>query len=139
VWTLAFSHNGKWLATGDNSGKLMVWSAESFQYLRTLDDSARAIWSVAFSADSKWLATANFNGTLTLWDTVTWQSARTLTPKAPPRTKLQDPCPQLHFRRMENDAPQEPEWVGPQSKYGKCHSAASVLRVNREIGPRCQT
>src|SRR5262249_11166179 len=57
VEAVAFSPNGKWLATGDLSGYTRVWNVETGELLQDFYFDFERISSVAFSPDGKYLLT----------------------------------------------------------------------------------
>jgi WD40 repeat protein len=74
VNSVAFSHDGKILASGGRGLKL--WNVATGQELVMLDQSL--IFSVAFSPDGKILAAGNAMGAVDLWDTGTSQKLMSL-------------------------------------------------------------
>jgi WD40 repeat protein len=68
--SVAFSPNGKILASGSSSGgTVKLWDVRSGKELKRLTGSfVDAISSVAFSPDGKTLAGATDNGLIRLWD-----------------------------------------------------------------------
>jgi len=56
---LAFSREGKTLATGNNGEIIHLWDVVSGQELRALDGKPGGVYSVAFSPDGKLLATVS--------------------------------------------------------------------------------
>src|SRR5262249_12082449 len=68
VTAVAFSPDGKDIATGDADGNTYVWNAASHQVARTLtDQGSTGVASVAFSENSAVLATGDGNGKTYLW------------------------------------------------------------------------
>jgi len=68
VTAVAFSPDGRDIATGDADGNTYVWNAASRQIARTLTDQGSAgVSSVAFSANSAVLAAGDGNGKAYLW------------------------------------------------------------------------
>jgi WD40 repeat protein len=72
VWCVAFSPDGKLLATGaggtaDNPGELILWDATSGK-VRARSATEKSVRAVAFSPDGKTLATAEFDNAARLWD-----------------------------------------------------------------------
>ncbi|HEY5731513.1 MAG TPA: helix-turn-helix domain-containing protein, partial [Anaerolineales bacterium] len=68
VWSVAYSPNGKRIATTNWNNAAKVWDAESGQLLMTLIGHTESVNGVAFSPDGKLLATASDDGTAKIWD-----------------------------------------------------------------------
>jgi WD40 repeat protein/DNA-binding SARP family transcriptional activator len=64
---VSYSPDGRWLATGDNNGVVMVWDNATRREVATFEHKGR-IHAVAFSPDGQRLATAGEDGKLTVWD-----------------------------------------------------------------------
>lgn len=67
VQAVAFSPNGKWLATGDLSGNAYVWNVETGERLQNFYLDFERISSVAFSPDEKYLLTGSWDFNAQLW------------------------------------------------------------------------
>ena len=67
VQAVAFSPDGKRLATASNDKTAKVWDAESGKELLTLRGHSGSVNKVAFSPDGKRLATANAQGTVQVY------------------------------------------------------------------------
>lgn len=67
---VAFSHDGKLLATASGWEAVTLWNTSSWQAERTLP-SSRPVHSLQFSPDDRSLATGNSHGLLQLWDVPT--------------------------------------------------------------------
>lgn len=78
VWTVAYSPDGKRLATGDDAGVLRLWDTATGQEVAALKGHTDFIWNARFSPDGKILATASGDKTVKLWDTTTGQEVATL-------------------------------------------------------------
>jgi WD40 repeat protein/transcriptional regulator with XRE-family HTH domain len=79
VFSVAFSPDGKILATGNDHGTVRLWDLATHRQITTLIRHRGVVLSVAFSPDGKTLATANADGTVRLWDLATHRPITTLT------------------------------------------------------------
>jgi WD40 repeat protein len=68
--SIAFSPNGKVLASGDScGGAIKLWDVRSGKELKQLAGNFfEVVTSVAFSPDGKTLASGTDNGAIRLWD-----------------------------------------------------------------------
>jgi serine/threonine protein kinase len=78
VLSVAFSPDGKRLASASGDGTVKVWDATSGQEARTLPGHTEAVVSVAFSPDGQRLASASGDGTVKVRDAASGQEALTL-------------------------------------------------------------
>jgi WD40 repeat protein len=78
VQSVAFSPDGKRLATGSWDRTVKLWDAATGQELLTLKGDLGWVNSVAFSTDGKRLATGSSDGTVRLWDASTGQKLLTI-------------------------------------------------------------
>ena len=79
VARVAFSPDGRLLATASDDGTARLWDPATGEHLRTLTGHAGPVSGVAFSPDGRLLATASRDGTARLWDPATGEHLRTLT------------------------------------------------------------
>ncbi|MBN3905482.1 MAG: hypothetical protein HWQ35_02490 [Nostoc sp. NMS1] len=68
ISSVAFSPNGKLLATGDADGKTYLWQVEDGKLLFTCTGHSGSVKSVAFSPDGEILASGSDDQTVKLWD-----------------------------------------------------------------------
>jgi WD40 repeat protein len=68
IMSVAFSPDGKILATGDGNGELRLWQVADGKQLFACKSHADLIKSIAFSSDGKIIATASHDKTVRLWD-----------------------------------------------------------------------
>ena len=77
VNAVAYSTDGKLLATGDIRGAVILWEAQTGRELRSLDGtSGGEIYSVAFSPDGAFVLTGHHDKLARLWDTATGKELR---------------------------------------------------------------
>jgi WD40 repeat protein len=67
VHCVAFSGNGKWVASGGASTSVRIWDAVTLRLLEHLGASS-SIYAIAFSRDSKRLGVAVADGSVRIWD-----------------------------------------------------------------------
>ncbi|KAI9253206.1 WD40-repeat-containing domain protein [Sporodiniella umbellata] len=69
VFTVAFSSDGQWLASGGHDKKVMVWSVQEKKRVYSLEGHLGNITCARWSPDNRqWIATASFDKTLRVWD-----------------------------------------------------------------------
>ncbi len=78
VISVAFSPDGKRLASAGWDQAAKVWDAASGQEMLTLKGHTKPVTSVAFSPDGKRLASASHDRTVMVWDTMSGQETLTL-------------------------------------------------------------
>ena len=76
---VAFSPDGRLLATASADGTARLWDPATGDHLRTLTGHTNTVEGVAFSPDGRLLATASADGTARLWNPATGDHLRTLT------------------------------------------------------------
>jgi WD40 repeat protein len=76
VNSVAFSVDGKMLASGSDDRTIKLWEIETGRELKTLKGDFGVVSAVTFSADGKVLASGSLN-TIKLWDTATGKELKT--------------------------------------------------------------
>jgi WD40 repeat protein/serine/threonine protein kinase len=80
AWSIAFSPNGKQIASGHESGEIKIWDAATGKQLKTLQAHKNPIDSIAFSLDGKRMASRAYE--IKLWDTSNWTELMSLHDRA---------------------------------------------------------
>ncbi|MCT7973012.1 NACHT and WD repeat domain-containing protein, partial [Laspinema olomoucense] len=78
VNSIAFSPDGKTLASGGDDNTIKLWNVETWEEIYTLPGHQDSVWSIAFSPDGKTLASGSKDKTIKLWNVETWEEIHTL-------------------------------------------------------------
>jgi WD40 repeat protein len=70
VYSLAFSPDGRTLASGSKDGRLMLWNVTTGKEIGALKGQDDSVWGLAFSPDGMVLASGQW-GKVKLWDVAT--------------------------------------------------------------------
>ena len=79
VDALAFSPNGKLLATGSRDSTVRLWSPTTGKQMGQLNGHTKGVNSIAFSPDGKWLASGSSDQSIRIWDVAKERSNMVLT------------------------------------------------------------
>ncbi|KAK3995703.1 hypothetical protein QBC44DRAFT_319239 [Cladorrhinum sp. PSN332] len=78
VHSVAFSHDGKQVASGSADGTIKIWDATSGSCVKTLEGHGDSVRSVTFSYDGKQVASGSDDGTIKIWDATSGSCVKTL-------------------------------------------------------------
>lgn len=77
VAALAWSSDGKSLATGDHVGTIKIWNPATGELIRTMEGHTAEVFKVQYLPASARLISASWDHTVRLWDTATGQVGHT--------------------------------------------------------------
>ena len=69
VTSVAFSPNGKQVASGSADKSVKLWNIEKGTCESTMTRHSGSVSSVVFSADGQWVVSGSMDKTIRLWDT----------------------------------------------------------------------
>ena len=72
IYCLAYSRDGRWIATGSRDGAVKVSETSTGRLIRTLNEKAGRTSAVAFSPDDGYLVAAGADGSIKVWGTENW-------------------------------------------------------------------
>jgi WD40 repeat protein/serine/threonine protein kinase len=84
IYSLSFSADGRWLASGCWDQTILLRDVKTGKVRRVLKGHTGPVWSVAFSRDSRTLVSSSLDRTLKLWAMDKESDPQTLQPKLGP-------------------------------------------------------
>jgi WD40 repeat protein len=78
IRSVAFSPDGKFLASGSDDKTVKVWEVGSWREVATLRGHGGYVYSVSFSPDGKFLASGSDDKTVKVWEVGDWWEVATL-------------------------------------------------------------
>jgi len=79
VTSVAYSPDGRWLASGSEDQTVILWDPATRHELRSLSEHVGPVRAVAISPDGRRLAAAGGGISITIWDVETGREIRTIT------------------------------------------------------------
>ena len=78
VNSVAFSPDGRTLASGDWENTVVLWEVVTGRFIQTLEGHSSTVFSITFSPDGRTLASGSTDDTIVLWDVAAGKRTRTL-------------------------------------------------------------
>ncbi len=67
VWAVAWSPDGKYIASGGEDSLVQVWDVATGEHLLTYTGHSDGVWTVAWSPDGQWIASGGADRTVQVW------------------------------------------------------------------------
>lgn len=74
----AYSNNGKIIATGDRSGRVILWRSKDGKVIRNFHAHPKTVHSIAFSPKGRYLATGSADRSIKVWEVESGRLVSTL-------------------------------------------------------------
>lgn len=68
IMSIAWSHDGHWLAAGIYSGRIVIWDMQKYLPIADLNGHADLVTGLSWSADDTRLASSSADGTVLIWE-----------------------------------------------------------------------
>ncbi len=116
--SVAFSPDGKRIASDCLFRHIKLWDAQSGKELMTLKGHSAVVTSVAFSPDGQWIASGSWDKTIKLWDVQTGKELKSFPHSGPVQSVAYRP---------------DGQWIASGSADGSALQGSGIIRQGSGI------
>ena len=78
TYSIAFSPDNKYLASGSHDNTVKIWNMNTFECVSTLKGHSEYVWVVCYSNNGSLIASGSFDNTLIIWNSKSYEKVAVL-------------------------------------------------------------